>query len=113
MGDFWPSLQGPSCPKLGLRGGVGINHPPFSNIVYFVIFPSLGGHLSPYWSFGATMNIGAIGVIGSIGSTSAIGATGVSTGSIGVTGANPYIIGSHSECHQQPPLVVVVGKQLC
>ena len=21
MGDFWPSFQGPSCSKLGLRGG--------------------------------------------------------------------------------------------
>ena len=24
MGDFLPSCQGPSCPNLGLRGGVGI-----------------------------------------------------------------------------------------
>ena len=38
------------------------------------------------------MNIGAI---------SAIGATDV----IGSIGANPYNLGSHYECHQQPPLV--------
>ena len=25
MGDFFPSFQGPSCPKLGIRGGVRIN----------------------------------------------------------------------------------------
>ena len=64
-----------------------INNPPLSNIVYLSLFPNLGFHLSPYWSFGATMNIGSIGAIGV-------------TGAIGATGANPYIVGSHSECHQ-------------
>ena len=44
------------------------------------------------------------------GSTSAISSTGAigspgSIGSIGANSANPYIIGSHSECHQQPPSV--------
>ena len=97
MGEFWPSFQGPSCPKLGLRGGVCINNPHLSNIVYFVIFPSLGGHLSPYWSFGAT------GAIGATDATVAIGSS--ATGAIGATNVNPYIIGDHSKCHQQPSSV--------
>ena len=77
------------CYKKNTQGGflnVRINNPPLSNIVYLLLFPILGVHLSPYWSFGATMNICAIGAIGA-------------------TGANPYIIGAHSECHQQPPSV--------
>ena len=44
MGDFWPSCQGPSCPKLGLRGMLGLINPPLSNIVYLVIFPNLGSY---------------------------------------------------------------------
>ena len=53
------------------------------------------------------MNIGATGATDSIGATDAIGAIGATnfTGSIGATGANTYIIGSHYECHQQPPSV--------
>ena len=34
MGDYWPSFQGPSCRKLGLRGVLGLTNPPLSNIVY-------------------------------------------------------------------------------
>ena len=65
---------------------LGLFNPPFSKIVYLAYLPNLGGHLSPYWSFGATMNIGSIGAIGA-------------------TSVNPYIIRSHSKCHQQPPSV--------
>ena len=36
MGDFWPNFQGPSCPKLGLRGVLGLINPPFTNIVYLI-----------------------------------------------------------------------------
>ena len=70
---------------------------PFPFIVYFVIFPSLGGHLSPYWSFGATMNIGSIG---------AIGATSV----IGATSANPYMLGATLSATNNLHQLVVVGK---
>ena len=42
MGEFWPSSQGPNCPKLGLRGVLGLFNPPLSNIVYLVILPNLG-----------------------------------------------------------------------
>ena len=72
---------------------VKINNPPFSNIIYLLLFPKLGVHLSPYWSFGATINIGSIGATGPIGS---IGASDA----IGATGDIIYIIGSHSECQQ-------------
>ena len=41
---------------------------------------------------------GSIGVTGATSEIDAIGATSA-------TGANPYTIGSHSECHQQPPSV--------
>ena len=44
MGDFWPSFQGPSCPKLGLRGVLRLINPPLSNIVYLVILPNLGSY---------------------------------------------------------------------
>ena len=50
------------------------------------------------------MNIGATGAIGATSSIIATGTTG-SICSIGVAGANTYIIGAHSECHQQPPSV--------
>ena len=42
MGEFLPSFQGPSCPKLGLRGVLGLVNHPLSNIVYLVYFPNLG-----------------------------------------------------------------------
>ena len=83
---------------------LGLINPPLSNIVYLLLFPCLGGHLSPHCSFGATMNIGHTGAIdsnGSIGDISVIGATDA----IGAFGANTYVIGSHSECHQHPPSV--------
>ena len=44
MGDFWPGYEGPSCPKLGLRGVLGLINPPLSNIVYLVYLPNLGGN---------------------------------------------------------------------
>ena len=44
MGDFWPSFQGPSCQKLGLRGVLELINPPFTHIVYLLIFPKLGGN---------------------------------------------------------------------
>ena len=50
------------------------------------------------------MNIGATATIGSTGSIGSIGFIGA-TSAIGATGSNPYIIGSHSECHQKSPSI--------
>ena len=74
---------------------LGLLNPPLTNFVYLLLFPSLGVHLSTYYSFGSTMNIGTTSAIGSIGSASSIG----STGSIGATSPNPYSLVPHSDCH--------------
>ena len=38
MGDFWPSCRGPSCLKLGLRGGVRIYYSSFVQYSIFCLF---------------------------------------------------------------------------
>ena len=65
-----------------------INSPPLTKLVYLLLFPSLGVNLLPYWSFGATMNIGA-------------------------TCANPYSLGATLSATSSLHQLVMVGKQLC
>ena len=87
-------------------GVFGLLNPPLTNLVYFLLFPRLGIHLSPYWNFGAT---DAIGVAGSIGVIGAIG----STGAIDATSANPYSLIATLSATNNLHQLVMVGKQLC
>ena len=72
---------------------LGLSNPPLSNIDDLVIFPNLGSYYHYTRVWGTHLDIGYLPL------------TVCACMSLCAYGTNPYIIGSHFECQQQPPSI--------